>query len=98
MSGTSGLKIKEVNVDVKKGDMVGLYAPTRHLIPYNGTECWTKRSYYKDMHRVSNLEPGDQIQFTVLPSGSKPCRNYSLSLDIKTGQSANNVYQAGYLN
>ena len=93
VSATSGLEVKEVEVNVKKGDLVGLYAPTQHLIPYNGSECWTQRAYYKDMYRVSNPEPGDQIQFSVLPSGSKPCRNYSLSLAIKPGQPINNVYQ-----
>ena len=70
-----GVGTQQTELNVKRGDLVGLYALYGHLIPYNGTECWTQRAFYM---------PG---VFSVLPSGSKPCRNYSISLIIKSGLS-----------
>ena len=78
-----GAGTQQTELNVKRGDLVGLFALYGYLITYNGTECWTQRAFY--MPRVSNIEPSTEMQFSVLPSGSKPCRNYSLSLIIKSG-------------
>ena len=74
--------------NLKKGDVLAIYSKGRKpIIPYDGRECWTRRGLYsKSTSRQGAPTVGSVRTFTTLPSGSMPCRNYSLYITLVKGE------------
>ena len=65
------------NIAVKKGDFLGFFFPGASIIPFDGHECTSQRSYYVQKPSRSSVKPGKSFTFKQKERGWNPCRKYS---------------------
>ena len=81
-SARSGTNTVAANIAIKKGDYLGFYFPGSSIIPFDGHECTTQRSYY--VQRPS-VRVGSSYTFRQKERGWNPCRKYSQIAVIAAG-------------
>ena len=85
-----GLVSIDWQLNVKKGYYLAVYDPNSNGLVYDGWECYTKRTLYKTAtsSREENqfLTHGQNVMMSPISTGNKPCRNYSLSMEIQPGE------------
>ena len=69
-------------IRVQAGDLVGFYFPYSSIIPFDGTECYSRRGYYYKKYTSYPLRSGNTYSFRSMQSRWKPCRYYSLKVRI----------------
>ena len=85
---------------VRKGDVIGFYFPGNSIIPFDGSECYTRRTLYVKSPIASRLKPGAIHYFSTKRGGWNPCRAYSLQVRIALVNGWKNVktiHSYGYI-
>merc|ERR1712055_558732 len=73
----TGSNTVNANIAVKKGDYLGFYFPGSSIIPFDGHECTSQRTYYVRSPSKSSIQVNRYFYFRQKQYGWKPCRKYS---------------------
>ena len=71
-------------IEVEDGDVIGFFFPGQSIIPFDGSECYSRRTLYVKNPSRSSVKVGAYYTFRKKISGWNPCRNYSIVAQIRS--------------